>query len=83
MLVAALKVIGTTLFSLPTARPAFFPRVDLHPVYSAQIGHVPCVEPRAACIGNWIIVLKSGKRAIFIAAAHAQRAAEYLRNRNR
>jgi len=38
-------------------------------------------EPRdehAAYIGNWLKVLKEDKRAIFSAAAHAQRAADYL-----
>jgi antirestriction protein ArdC len=32
----------------------------------------------AAYIGHWLKVLKSDKRAIFSAAAHAQRAADYL-----
>ncbi|MGH2343265.1 ArdC family protein (plasmid) [Segnochrobactraceae bacterium EtOH-i3] len=32
----------------------------------------------AAYIGNWLKVLKEDKRAIFSAAAHAQRAADYL-----
>lgn len=32
----------------------------------------------AAYIGSWVKVLKSDKRAIFSAAAHAQRAADYL-----
>jgi antirestriction protein ArdC len=32
----------------------------------------------AACIGHWVQVLKYDKRAIFSAAAHAQRAADYL-----
>jgi antirestriction protein ArdC len=39
------------------------------------------LEPRedhAAYIGSWLQVLKSDKRAIFSAAAHAQRAAGYL-----
>lgn len=38
-------------------------------------------EPRAdhaAYIGSWLKVLKEDKRAIFSAAAHAQRAADYL-----
>jgi antirestriction protein ArdC len=38
-------------------------------------------EPRAdhaAYIGHWLKVLKADKRAIFSAAAHAQRAADYL-----
>ncbi|MGE8134058.1 zincin-like metallopeptidase domain-containing protein [Novosphingobium subterraneum] len=38
-------------------------------------------EPRdehAAYINNWLKVLKEDKRAIFSAAAHAQRAADYL-----
>jgi antirestriction protein ArdC len=40
-------------------------------------------EPRpdhAAYLASWIAVLKEDKRAIFIAAAHAQRAADYLRD---
>ena len=45
----------------------------------ADLGLSP--EPRdehAAYIGNWLKVLKEDKRAIFSAAAHAQRAADYL-----
>ncbi len=35
-------------------------------------------EDHAAYIGSWLKVLKDDKRAIFTAAAHAQRAAEYM-----
>lgn len=35
-------------------------------------------EDHAAYIGHWLDVLRSDKRAIFSAAAHAQRAADYL-----
>ena len=35
-------------------------------------------EDHAAYIANWLIVLKNDKRAIFTAAGHAQRAADYL-----
>lgn len=35
-------------------------------------------EDHAAYIGNWLKVLKSDPRAIFSAAAHAQRAADFL-----
>lgn len=35
-------------------------------------------EDHAAYIGSWLKVLKNDKRAIFSAAAHAQRAADYL-----
>lgn len=35
-------------------------------------------EDHAAYIGSWLKVLKSEKRAIFTAASHAQRAADYL-----
>ena len=35
-------------------------------------------EDHAAYIGHWLQVLKDDKRAIFTAAAHAQRAADYL-----
>jgi antirestriction protein ArdC len=38
-------------------------------------------EPRAdhaSYIASWLEVLKNDKRAIFTAAAHAQRAADYL-----
>ncbi len=35
-------------------------------------------DDHAAYIGNWLQVLKNDKRAIFTAAAHAQRAADYL-----
>ena len=46
---------------------------------SADLGVTP--EPRedhAAYIGSWLAVLKNDKRAIFSAAAHAQRAADFL-----
>jgi antirestriction protein ArdC len=35
-------------------------------------------DDHAAYIGHWLAVLKEDKRAIFAAAAHAQRAADYL-----
>jgi len=35
-------------------------------------------EDHAAYIGHWLTVLKNDKRAIFTAAAHAQRAADFL-----
>lgn len=35
-------------------------------------------EDHAAYIGSWLKVLKNDKRAIFTAAAHAQKAADYL-----
>jgi antirestriction protein ArdC len=37
-------------------------------------------EDHAAYIGHWLKVLKNDKRAIFSAAAHAQRAADYLKS---
>lgn len=46
---------------------------------SADLDLTP--EPRedhAAYIGSWLKVLKNDKRAIFTAASHAQRAADYL-----
>lgn len=46
---------------------------------SADLDLTP--EPRedhASYIANWLKVLKDDKRAIFAAAAHAQRAADYL-----
>ena len=46
---------------------------------SAALGLTP--EPRedhAGYIGSWLKVLKNDKRAIFTAAAHAQRAVEFL-----
>ena len=36
-------------------------------------------EDHAAYIESWLVVLKKDKRAIFTAASHAQRAADYLR----
>jgi antirestriction protein ArdC len=35
-------------------------------------------EDHAAYIASWIKVLKNDKRAIFTAASHAQRAADFL-----
>ena len=46
---------------------------------SADLDLTP--EPRedhAAYIGSWLEALKDDKRAIFSAAAHAQRAADFL-----
>jgi antirestriction protein ArdC len=46
---------------------------------SADIGITPEVrEDHAAYIATWLAVLKMDKRFIFSAAAHAQRAADYL-----
>jgi antirestriction protein ArdC len=45
----------------------------------ADLGITPETrEDHAAYIETWLMVLKSDKRAIFIAAAHAQKAADYL-----
>ena len=47
----------------------------------ADLGIVPELEPRpdhAAYIGSWLAVLANDRRAIFSAAAHAQRAVTYL-----
>lgn len=47
----------------------------------ADLGLTPEVrEDHAAYIGNWLKVLKQDKRAVFSAAAHAQRAVEFLHN---
>lgn len=35
-------------------------------------------DDHAAYLGHWLNVLKEDKRAIFSAAAHAQRAADFL-----
>jgi len=46
---------------------------------SADLGITPEVRPdHAAYIGSWLTTLKMDKRFIFTAAAHAQRAADYL-----
>lgn len=46
---------------------------------SADLDLTPEVrEDHAAYIGSWLKVLKNDKRAIFTAAAHAQRAADFL-----
>jgi antirestriction protein ArdC len=45
----------------------------------ADIGITPEIRAdHADYIGNWLLVLKEDKRAIFSAAAHAQRAADFL-----
>lgn len=47
----------------------------------ADLGIVPELEPRpdhAAYLASWLEVLSNDKRAIFSAAAHAQRAAAYV-----
>jgi antirestriction protein ArdC len=46
---------------------------------SADLELTPEVrEDHAAYIGSWIKVLKDDRRAIFTAASHAQRAADFL-----
>jgi antirestriction protein ArdC len=46
---------------------------------SADLGLTPEVrQDHAAYIASWLKVLKHDKRAVFAAAAHAQRAADYL-----
>ena len=46
---------------------------------SADLGITPDVrEDHAAYLDNWLKVLQQDKRAIFSAAAHAQRAADFL-----
>ncbi len=45
----------------------------------ADLGITPEVrEDHADYLGHWLSVVKEDKRAIFSAAAHAQRAADYL-----
>jgi antirestriction protein ArdC len=45
----------------------------------ADLGLTPEVhDDHASCIASWLTVLKNDKRAIFNAAAHAQKAVEYL-----
>lgn len=47
----------------------------------ADLGIVPELEPRpdhAAYVASWLAVLSNDRRAIFTAAAHAQRAVAYL-----
>ena len=45
----------------------------------AELGITPEVrQDHADYLGHWLTVLKEDKRAIFSAAAHAQRAADYL-----
>lgn len=45
----------------------------------ADLGITPEVrDDHAAYLGHWLTILKEDKRAIFSAAAHAQRAADYL-----
>jgi antirestriction protein ArdC len=46
---------------------------------SADLGITPEVrEDHASYIAEWLTVLKNDKRAIFSAASHAQKAADYL-----
>jgi antirestriction protein ArdC len=50
----------------------------------ADLGIVPELEPRpdhASYLQSWLSVLANDKRAIFQAAAHAQRAVTYLHDR--
>lgn len=46
---------------------------------SADLGLTPALrEEHASYIASWLEALKDNKRAVFTAAAHAQRAADYL-----
>jgi antirestriction protein ArdC len=46
---------------------------------AADLGLTPEVrDDHASYFASWLTVLKNDKRAIFSAAAHAQRAADYL-----
>jgi antirestriction protein ArdC len=50
----------------------------------ADLGIVPELEPRpdhASYLDSWLAVLADDKKAIFQAAAHAQRAVTYLHDR--
>jgi antirestriction protein ArdC len=45
----------------------------------ADLGITPEIrDDHAAYLGHWLQVLKEGKRAIFSAAAHARRTADFL-----
>ena len=45
----------------------------------ADLGITPEIrDDHAAYLGHWLTVLREDKRAIFSAAAHAQRAADFL-----
>jgi antirestriction protein ArdC len=49
------------------------------PLSCAETGITPEIRAdHADYIGHWLNVLRDDKRAIFSAAAHAQRAADYL-----
>ena len=45
---------------------------------SAQLSTPETRDDHAAYIASWLQVLKNDKRAIFTAASHAQKAADYL-----
>lgn len=48
---------------------------------SADLGITPEVrDDHSAYIGSWLEVLRADKRVIFQAAAHAQRAVDFLHN---
>ena len=50
------------------------------PILSWHLGITPETrDDHAADIASWLKVLKDAKRAIFTAASHAQKAADYLR----
>ena len=51
------------------ARPSFAPSLELTPELR---------DDHASYLDHWLKVLKADKRAIFTAAAHAQRAADFL-----
>ena len=47
--------------------------------YARDLGLTPDVrDDHAAYLGHWLKIIKDDKRAIFSAAAHAQRAADFL-----
>ena len=63
---------------LPGSAVAEVPTSGVDSLVEPSLHAIEAREDRAAHLLHWLKVLRDDKRAIFSAAAHAQRAVEYL-----
>jgi antirestriction protein ArdC len=64
---------------MPVMRRRNLSRISAQLFLCADLGITPETrDDHAAYIASWLKVLKDDKRAIFTAASHAQKAADYL-----
>ena len=68
---------GVLVGILGEATPGYAPRAA-KPAVAGILAPAGRAEDHAAYIANWLEVLKADNRAIFTAASHAQRAADFI-----